>query len=121
MEFIVKIAGSVALVTGANRGIGRHLAKQLLDRGAAKVYAAARRPELVDLPGVEKLQLDITDPDAVARAAEVAHDVTLLINNAGLATGQNLVTGDREDPPGDGDALLRNAIGRPRLRPDPRA
>ncbi len=94
MEFIVKIAGSVALVTGANRGIGRHLAKQLLDRGAAKVYAAARRPELVDLPGVEKLQLDITDPDAVARAAEVAHDVTLLINNAGLATGQNLVTGD---------------------------
>jgi NAD(P)-dependent dehydrogenase (short-subunit alcohol dehydrogenase family) len=94
MEFSMKIAGSVALVTGANRGIGRHFAQQLLERGAAKVYATARRPELIDLPSVEKLQLDITDPDAVARAAAAAGDVTLLINNAGLATGQNLVTGD---------------------------
>ena len=90
----MKIAGSVALVTGANRGIGRHFAQQLLDRGAAKVYATARHPELVDLPGVETLSLDITDPDAVARAAQAAADVTFLINNAGLATGQNLVTGD---------------------------
>jgi len=90
----MEIAGSVALVTGANRGIGRHLAEQLLDRGATKVYATARRPEVIDLPGVEKLRLDITDPDTVAQAADAADDVTLLINNAGLATGQNLVTGD---------------------------
>lgn len=90
----MKIAGSVALVTGANRGIGRRFAQELLDRGAAKVYATARRPELVDLPGVHTLQLDITAPDSVARAAEAAQDVTLLINNAGLATGQNLITGD---------------------------
>lgn len=90
----MKINESVALVTGANRGIGRHFAQQLLQRGATKVYAAARNPELIDLPGVEPLRLDITDPDSVAAAARVAADVTLLINNAGVFTRQNLVTGD---------------------------
>ncbi|GAB1514220.1 SDR family oxidoreductase [Actinophytocola sp. KF-1] len=90
----MKIDDSVALVTGANRGFGRHFAEQLLRRGAAKVYATARRPHLVDLPGVEVLPLDITDPASVAAAAKAAQDVTLLINNAGVATMQNLVTGD---------------------------
>lgn len=89
------ITGSVALVTGASRGIGRHFAGQLLDRGAAKVYATARRPERVDLPGAEVLRLDITDPDSVAAAAAAAGDVTLLVNNAGIATGTNLL-GDLE-------------------------
>lgn len=90
------ISGSVALVTGANRGIGRRFAAQLLERGAKKVYATARNPELVDLPGVEALRLDITDPASVADAAAVAQDVTLLINNAGIATYTNLVEGDLE-------------------------
>ncbi|MDQ3785918.1 MAG: SDR family oxidoreductase [Actinomycetota bacterium] len=90
----MKINDSVALVTGANRGLGRHFAEQLLSRGAAKVYATARRPHLVDLPGVEVLPLDITDPASVAAAATAAQDVTLLINNAGVSTMQNLVTGD---------------------------
>ncbi|WP_033441999.1 SDR family oxidoreductase [Saccharothrix sp. NRRL B-16314] len=90
----MKIANSVALVTGANRGIGRHFARQLLDRGAAKVYATARNPDLVDLPGVEVLRLDVTDPATVSAAATAAADVTLLVNNAGVITGQNLVTGD---------------------------
>jgi NAD(P)-dependent dehydrogenase (short-subunit alcohol dehydrogenase family) len=53
--------GATALVTGANRGIGRRLAAQLVERGA-KVYATARRPESVDLDGVEVLGLDVTDP-----------------------------------------------------------
>ncbi|MGW2159949.1 SDR family NAD(P)-dependent oxidoreductase [Nonomuraea sp. NPDC001699] len=79
------ISGSVALVTGANRGIGRHFVTQLLERGAKKVYATARRPELVDLPGVEVLRLDITDPASVSAAAEAGQDVTLLVNNAGIA------------------------------------
>ncbi len=92
----MKITGSVALVTGANRGIGRHFAQQLLQRGATKVYATARTPRLVDLPGVEVLRLDITDPASVAAAAGAASDVTLLINNAGIFTQQNLVTGDPE-------------------------
>ncbi|WP_411152565.1 SDR family oxidoreductase [Streptomyces sp. A30] len=92
----MKIAGSVVLVTGANRGIGRHFAQQLLERGAAKVYATARNAEQVDIPGVQVLRLDITDPESVAAAAVAAPDVTLLINNAGVATFQNLVTGDLE-------------------------
>jgi NAD(P)-dependent dehydrogenase (short-subunit alcohol dehydrogenase family) len=92
----LKISGSVALVTGANRGIGRHFALHLLERGASKVYATARTPELIDIPGVEVLRLDITDPSSVAAAAAAAADVTLLINNAGLATHQNLVSGDLE-------------------------
>lgn len=92
----MKITGSVALVTGANRGIGRHFAQQLLQRGATKVYATARTPQLVDLPGVEVLRLDITDPASVAAAAGAASDVNLLINNAGIFTQQNLITGDPE-------------------------
>ncbi|WP_329101550.1 SDR family oxidoreductase [Micromonospora sp. NBC_01699] len=90
----MKISGSIALVTGANRGIGRQFARQLLERGAKKVYATARRPELVDLPGAEVLRLDITDPTSVRAAAEAAPDVTLLVNNAGISTYTNLVTGD---------------------------
>ncbi|WP_432513598.1 SDR family oxidoreductase [Kineococcus sp. SYSU DK001] len=83
-------AGATALVTGANRGIGRHLAAELLARGA-KVYAAARRPESIDLPGVEAIALDITDPAAVAAAADLARDVDLLVNNAGISTGASLL------------------------------
>jgi NAD(P)-dependent dehydrogenase (short-subunit alcohol dehydrogenase family) len=93
----MQIANSVALVTGANRGVGRHLAAQLLQRGAAKVYAAARNPESIDLPGVEVLALDITDPDSIAAAAAVASDVTLLVNNAGINTESGLVNGDLGD------------------------
>jgi NAD(P)-dependent dehydrogenase (short-subunit alcohol dehydrogenase family) len=90
----MQISGAIALVTGANRGLGRQFATQLLERGAAKVYATARRPELVDLPGAEVLRLDITDPVSVKAAAATASDVNLLINNAGITTGANLVGGD---------------------------
>jgi NAD(P)-dependent dehydrogenase (short-subunit alcohol dehydrogenase family) len=87
------IKNSVALVTGANRGLGRAFAQRLLERGARKVYATARRPETVDLPGVEVLPLDVTDPASVRAAAQAAPDVTLLVNNAGISTGADLVTG----------------------------
>ena len=85
-----------ALVTGANRGLGMRFAAQLVERGA-KVYAAARRPETIDLPGVVPIQLDITDPASVARAAELASDVTVLINNAGVSTGASLLSGSIDD------------------------
>jgi len=91
------ITGSVALVTGSNRGIGRHFVEQLLERGASKVYATARRPELVDVPGVEVLALDITDPASVAAAAAAAGDVTLLIDNAGVLSSGSLLTDDLAD------------------------
>jgi NAD(P)-dependent dehydrogenase (short-subunit alcohol dehydrogenase family) len=87
------IAGSTALVTGANRGFGRHLAGELLARGAT-VYAGARNPDSVELPGARPLAIDITDPASIAAAAEIAADVTLLINNAGASTGADLLTGD---------------------------
>jgi NAD(P)-dependent dehydrogenase (short-subunit alcohol dehydrogenase family) len=91
----MKIAGATALVTGANRGFGRHLAAELLARGAT-VYAGARDPGRVDLPGAKPLALDITDPASVAAAADIAGDITLLINNAGSATGTDLLHGDLE-------------------------
>ncbi|MGK2866748.1 MAG: SDR family oxidoreductase [Mycobacterium sp.] len=85
-----------ALVTGANRGLGRQFAAELSARGA-KVYAAARRPEAVDLPGVVSIQLDITDPESIRRAAEIAGDVTVLINNAGVSTQAGLLQGSMDD------------------------
>jgi len=81
----MKIEGAVVLVTGANRGLGLEFAKQALERGARKVYAGARDPASVTLPGVVPVKLDVTDPATVAAAAEAARDVTLLINNAGIA------------------------------------
>ena len=89
----MKIDESVALVTGGNRGLGRHFVTQLIERGA-KVYAAARDPETVDVPGAIPLRLDITAPESVAKAAEIAADVTLLINNAGISTHTRLIDGD---------------------------
>lgn len=81
----MKIENSVVLITGANRGIGLAFARALLARGARKVYAAARNPESVTLPGVEALQLDVTQPEEIAAAVQRASDVTLVINNAGIA------------------------------------
>lgn len=85
-----------ALVTGANRGLGRRFAEELLSRGAT-VYAAARRPETIDLPGVSPVQLDITDPESVRHAAEVAGDVNVVINNAGVSTRAGLLDGAMDD------------------------
>ncbi|WP_329057339.1 SDR family oxidoreductase [Amycolatopsis sp. NBC_01480] len=90
----MQITGSTALITGAGRGLGRHFAQALLDRGAAKVYATARRPGTTDIAGVTPLALDVTDPDSVRAAAAAAPDVDLLVNNAGLAAYTDLVTGD---------------------------
>lgn len=81
---------TTALITGANRGLGHHFAAELLARGAT-VYAAAREPATIDLPGVRPVALDVTDPDAVAAAAELAADVDLLVNNAGISTGSRLL------------------------------
>ena len=91
------IEGSVAFVTGANRGLGRQFAEQLVARGAAKVYAGARKPESVTLDGVTPVQIDITDPASVATAAELASDTTLLVNNAGTANFHGLLEGPMDE------------------------
>ncbi|MCV7175273.1 SDR family oxidoreductase [Mycolicibacterium sphagni] len=92
------IGGSIALVTGANRGLGRAFTQALLDRGAAKVYAAARNPGSVEFDDsrVVPIALDITDGDAVRAAAEACADVSVLINNAGAMLQSPFLTA--EDP-----------------------
>jgi NAD(P)-dependent dehydrogenase (short-subunit alcohol dehydrogenase family) len=82
----MRIEGSVALVTGAGRGLGRVLARDLVERGARIVYGAARNPASVTEPGVTPVTLDITDPANVSRVAEQCQEVDLLINNAGVMT-----------------------------------
>lgn len=89
----MELSSATALVTGTNRGLGHALAVELVRRGA-KVYATARRPELVDIDGVEVLRLDITDQASVDAAAASAGDVDVLINNAAFTGGGNLVTGE---------------------------
>jgi hypothetical protein len=86
-------AESTAVVTGPNRGFGRHLAGELVARGAA-VYAAASNPDTVDVLGAKAGTLDVTAPKSVAAAAEIAGDLTLLINNSGSRTGAGLLDGD---------------------------
>jgi NAD(P)-dependent dehydrogenase (short-subunit alcohol dehydrogenase family) len=79
------IAGAVALVTGGNRGFGRALVDELLERGAAKVYATSRSPQPQRDRRIVPLILDVADDTSVAAAAQAAPDVSILINNAGIS------------------------------------
>ena len=88
-----RIEGAVALVTGANRGIGRALTEALLTRGVRKVYATARNPEaLIALHDerVVALRLDVTDVDQIRAAGDAASDVELVFNNAGVALARGI-------------------------------
>ena len=93
---MTQLAAQTALVTGANRGLGREFVHQLLERGVAKVYAAARDPQAIVVtdPRVVPLQLDVTDAESVARAAEVASDVSVVVNNAGISVAARVLDGD---------------------------
>lgn len=75
----------ILFITGANRGLGLALAREALARGARKVYAAARDPSAVSLPGVVPVRLDVTRDEDVAQLAAKYPDITVLINNAGIA------------------------------------
>lgn len=81
----MKIKDSVVFITGANRGLGLAFAREALARGAKRVYAAARDPSTIKLDGVVPVRLDVTDAAQVAAAAQACGDVTLVINNAGIA------------------------------------
>jgi NAD(P)-dependent dehydrogenase (short-subunit alcohol dehydrogenase family) len=90
----MQLSNAVVFITGANRGIGLAFAREALARGARRVYAAARDPATIQLPGVVAIQLDVTDEAQVERAARECGDVTVLVNNAGVAaTGGFLAEG----------------------------
>ena len=80
----MQISNTIALVTGANRGLGLAFSRELVRRGAAKVYGAARHPDQVAESAVTPVGLDITNQDQVAAVAARCSDVSLLVNNAGV-------------------------------------
>ncbi|MDQ0618408.1 SDR family oxidoreductase [Arthrobacter globiformis] len=94
---MVNIKDTVILVTGANGGLGSEFVHQALERGAAKVYAAARTPRTWEDARVVPLTLDVTDQDSIGRAAAAAGDVAIVINNAGIYGASSLVDGPEDE------------------------
>lgn len=96
-ENIMRIEDSVALVTGANRGLGRAFAQALLERGARQVYAGARDPGTVPAgQGIAPVKLDITNPEDIADVVRRYPEINLLINNAGVSRGGSLLASPLE-------------------------
>jgi NAD(P)-dependent dehydrogenase (short-subunit alcohol dehydrogenase family) len=91
------LSGRTVLVTGANGGLGEQFVAQALERGAKKVFAAARSPRSWNDDRVRPLSLDITDAGDVARAVDLASEVDLLINNAGIAPVGDSISGPEEE------------------------
>jgi len=81
----MKIQDATLLVTGAARGLGAAFVREAIARGARKVYAGARDPSRVDIDGAVPVRLDVRDPAGIAAAASLWGDVTLVVNNAGIA------------------------------------
>lgn len=90
---VSRLDGRIVFVTGANGGLGEQFVLQAIERGAAKVYAAARTPRDWGDARIRPLTLDITDADEVARATAAAPDVDLVINNAAIAPSDDTLFG----------------------------
>lgn len=94
---MVSIQGSTVVVTGGQRGLGKAIVEEVLQRGAAKVYATARAPRPSDDPRVVSLALDVTDAESVAALADNARDAQIVFNNAGIVGGHSLLGSDIEE------------------------
>lgn len=94
---MVNIQGSTVVVTGGQRGLGKAIVAELLERGAAKVYATARAPRPSDDPRVVSVELDVTDADSVVALAKTASDATIVVNNAGTTGGHSLLDTDFDE------------------------
>lgn len=91
------IREKIALVTGANRGLGRAFAEALLEAGATKVYAGARDPSAVIDPRVTPIHVDVTSSRDIAAAATTCTDIEILINNAGAMLATPVLAENSED------------------------
>ncbi|MFJ4657131.1 SDR family oxidoreductase [Nocardia sp. NPDC088792] len=91
---MTRIEGSIALVTGGQRGLGQAFAEELLARGAAKVYVTARKPEPSADTRIVPLELEVTDPESIAALVNRTRDVNIVINNAGVLKSAPLLTAD---------------------------
>ena len=90
----MKLQNATVVITGANRGLGLAFARHALANGARKVYGAARDPNTITLPGLVPIALDVTNSSQVAAAAADCGDVTLVVNNAGIASVKGLLDED---------------------------
>jgi NAD(P)-dependent dehydrogenase (short-subunit alcohol dehydrogenase family) len=94
---VINVKGSTVVVTGGQRGLGKAIVDELLQRGAAKVYATARAPKPSKDPRVVSVELDVTKADSVAELAITASDANIVINNAGVSGASNLLSSDIEE------------------------
>jgi NAD(P)-dependent dehydrogenase (short-subunit alcohol dehydrogenase family) len=86
----LEIADRTALVTGANRGLGRALVDEALERGAKRVFATTREPIVVRDERVTPLILDVTDAAQIRKVAAQVESLDILINNAGVSVPDDL-------------------------------
>lgn len=94
---MVNVKGATVVVTGGQRGLGKAIVAEFLERGAAKVYATARSPKPSEDPRVVSVELDVTRPESVTALAAAATDAQIVVNNAGVSGAMALLASDIDE------------------------